>query len=428
MCNLTWFEIFLGAGAGAGIRRSVEGTFTSTTERRAFRFLYSYCSIQFCGSTRRKAVEGMAASPEPLLEQRNTSHSALSATSDRTFSAFSDDGDPSPDDDECNAARTRARLRLLGLSFEEPRAGWRRYRFFYGLCVVASTVGRGVVCEAAVGGGAAEARARSALAALLALYAYAVALAAARDGVLPPPPEDERDAAVRRVPPPPPPPDRLLCAGAALFVAAHAATATRRWERRPAVAAAALAADVFAFLPRLGPLVCLVLRCSALERGAVHAIHDDATHAAAATAVDAEGRRWRTYLAVSALGYGLLGARDVANAFGAWGPRRARDPRSLADDTLHAALTAFNLLAPLVPIADLNGATRRMLARFVRHRDIHAYLLVKNAPPLMRLFGFAPSRAAVLCCAGLLVVAYAAAAACLLAFRHPLLYEPRFAH
>ena len=204
----------------------------------------------------------------PPLEQRDLSASLLSA---RSFSAFSDEGDHVHDDGGRGERRQRLLLRILGLSFEEPRAFWRWYRAVYGFLVLAATVGYGV-CYAGVlalaDGGAADVCARKAVYAALALAAYAVALVDARRGNLPPPSQDPaHDSRVQRVPPPPPPPLRLLGCGFALFVAAHASATCRNLPASPLRPALFAAADLFAFLPRLGPIACLVLRCGALDRG-----------------------------------------------------------------------------------------------------------------------------------------------------------------
>ena len=343
------------------------------------------------------------------MDQRDLSASLLSA---RSFSAFSDEGDHVHDDGGRGERRQRLLLRILGLSFEEPRAFWRWYRAVYGFLVLAATVGYGI-CYAGVlalaDGGAADVCARKAVYAALALAAYAVALVDARRGNLPPPSQDPaHDSRVQRVPPPPPPPARLLGCGFALFVAAHASATCRNVPASPLRPALFAAADLFAFLPRLGPVACLVLRCGALERR-VHVVHDDRTHELAKDAVVREMADWRAYVALSGLFYALLGARDVANAFGLYGPPRDRDPLSIADDTLHAALVFYHVLAPLCPVADLNRASRHMLGRFVRQRDIHAYLLLKHDPPTASLFGFAPTRPKILAVAVALVGAYACA-------------------
>jgi len=72
------------------------------------------------------------------MDQRDLSASLLSA---RSFSAFSDEGDHVHDDGGRGERRQRLLLRILGLSFEEPRAFWRWYRAVYGLLVLAATVG-----------------------------------------------------------------------------------------------------------------------------------------------------------------------------------------------------------------------------------------------------------------------------------------------
>ena len=94
------------------------------------------------------------------MDQRDLSASLLSA---RSFSAFSDEGDHVHDDGGRGERRQRLLLRILGLSFEEPRAFWRWYRAVYGLLVLAATVGYGI-CYAGVlalaDGGAAEGRKR----------------------------------------------------------------------------------------------------------------------------------------------------------------------------------------------------------------------------------------------------------------------------
>ena len=370
----------------------------------------------------------MALVPEPLLPRSEASATGLSARSG--FSAFSEDGEEPPSDfDDGSAERAqRLLLRVLGLSFEEPRRFWRCYRVVYGLAVLAATVGYGAAYAgfySFASGGAAEPCARKVAYALLALAAYGVALVDARRGVLPPPPEDDDDARevyhhTRRVPPPPPPPTRLFLAGFVLFVGAHVSATLRNVDRhasRRGTSAPLLwrpisyaFADLAAFLPRLGPVACLTLRCGALERGAVHVVEDDATHATAKRQIDGEFARWRLYLALSGLVYFAIGARDVCNAFGLYGPPRASDPRGIADDTLHAALTYYHVLAPLAPIADLNRATRRMLGRLVSRREIHAYLLLKNDPPSASLFGFVPTRPKIYVAAATLVAAYACAA------------------
>ena len=93
------------------------------------------------------------------MDQRDLSASLLSA---RSFSAFSDEGDHVHDDGGRGERRQRLLLRILGLSFEEPRAFWRWYRAVYGFLVLAATVGYGI-CYAGVlalaDGGAASAAA-----------------------------------------------------------------------------------------------------------------------------------------------------------------------------------------------------------------------------------------------------------------------------
>ena len=71
-------------------------------------------------------------------------------------------------------------------------------------------------------------------------------------------------------------------------------------------------------------------------------------------------------------------------------------------------------------MAAFNTASSLQLENFIRRHDIHAYLLVKDAPPRVAFGRVAPTRPALLAAFLLLAAAYAAALTSLVVARHPL--------